>query len=52
MQDYSNLYPKRFRTKKFSDSEKLDVIKKILKAGIDPISTVACLVIFLAYSRR
>ena len=52
MQDYSVLFPKRFRTKKFSDKEQLNIIKKLLSAGRTPTQTILCITIFLLSVRK
>lgn len=52
MQDYSNLYPKPFRKKKFTEKEQLCFIRRILWKNVSPITKVACLMVFLSYVRR
>lgn len=49
MQDYSDLFPKQFRTKKFTEKEQLSAIKRFLKSGLPPFAVLLCITVFLSF---
>lgn len=49
MQDYSDLFPKQFRTKKFTEKEQLSIIRRFIKSGLSPVAILLCITIFLSF---
>jgi hypothetical protein len=52
MQDYSELYPKPFRSKNFTHKQQIKIIRRILGSDASPIVIVLSIMAFLSTTKH
>jgi hypothetical protein len=52
MQDYSVLFPKEYRDRQFTDTDKIKIIERFLGSGCAPLTILMCIMVFLSCCRQ